>query len=96
MPLSFIWAVAETNFVSAEGLGASPCTFRVDRETLVANLGEGFTEYTVRVFPGSGEDGSGASVVIEQGFSVYVTEFHRFEPEEDWLFVEDGTYILPS
>ena len=83
-----------SDFVGADC--ASPCTFRVDRETLVANLGEGFTEYTVRVFPGSGEDGSGASVVIEQGFSVYVTEFHRFEPEEDWLFVEDGTYILPS
>lgn len=75
---------------------ASPCIFRVNKELLTANLGEDFQEYTVRVFPGSGADGMGASVVLEQGFSVYVTEFHRFEPDADWAFVEDGAYVVPS
>ena len=43
-----------------------------------------------------GADGMGASVVLEQGFSIYATEFHRFEPDADWRFVEDGPYPIPS
>lgn len=82
-----------SNFAGADC--ASPCVFRVDRETLVANLGEDFTQYMVRVFPGSGEDNP-ASVVVEQEFTIYATEFHRIEPDEDWLFVEDGAYPVDN
>ena len=83
-----------SNFVGADC--ASPCVFRANGTVMQEHLGMDFTEYTVRVFPGSGADGMGASVVLEQGFSIYATEFHRFEPDADWRFVEDGPYPIPS
>ncbi|MGB1586615.1 MAG: carboxypeptidase-like regulatory domain-containing protein [Thermoplasmatota archaeon] len=82
-----------TNFAGADC--TSPCVFRVSGELMEEFLGPDFQEYTIRVFPGSGADGMGASLVVEQGFSVYATEFHRFEPDADWLFVEDGAYPVP-
>lgn len=82
-----------SNFAGADS--GSPAIFQVNQTKLIDEMGDEFEEYTVRVFPGT-EGGSTVSVVVEQRFTVFTTNFYGFEPDEGWAFVVDGTHPVPS
>ena len=81
-----------SNFAGADS--ASPAIFQVGGEQMIEELGDDYTEYTARVFPGT-NNGEGVSVVLEQRFTVFATNFYGFEPDEGWSFVEDGPHPVP-
>lgn len=81
-----------SDFAGADS--ASPAIFQVGREQMIAELGDDYTEYTARVFPGT-NDGEGVSVVAEQRFTVFATNFYGFVPDEGWTFIEDGPHPVP-
>ncbi len=83
-----------SNFVGV--VGPSPLTLRVSGERIEQHYGEDMPSYLARVFPGAGSDVGQATVVVEQRFEIFVTNFYGFAPDEDWTFLEDGEHSVPS
>jgi len=72
----------------AAGEGQSPVVVRVNQSLLDQHLPPMEGELLLRVFPGY--DGSDASIVLQQRFSVFINVFYNHVPDPDWVFVEDG------
>ncbi len=82
-----------SNFVGTNG--PSPLNLRVSGSAIEEHYGEDMPSYLARVFPGAGSDVGSATVIVEQRFEIFVTNFYGFAPDEDWTFLEDGEHPLP-
>ncbi len=79
-----------SNFVGSDG--PSPRILPVAGSAIEEHYGPDFPSYTLRVFPGTSTE---ASIVVEQPFTIYVTHFYGFAPDENWAFVNDGEHVDP-
>lgn len=68
----------------------SPAVVNATAEEIVDAVGEDADKLIVRLFPGTGPDGTNPTVVVEQRYDVYVTYFYGFVPPPGWIFVVDG------
>lgn len=75
---------------------ASPAVVNATQEEIVEALGEDAEQLIVRLFPGTGPDGTNPTVVVEQRYDVYVTYFYGFVPPQGWIFVMDGACAGPE
>jgi hypothetical protein len=87
-----VYLSGTADFINAQG--TSPVTMKVPGDLIVKNLGN-VTTITERVFPG-GDDSNPATVITNQDFTIYNTQFHGFLPKDDWTFVKDGECISPD
>jgi hypothetical protein len=68
----------------------SPAVVNATQDEVVEAVGEEADKLIVRLFPGTGPDGTNPTVVVEQRYDVYVTYFYGFVPPPGWIFVVDG------
>ncbi len=72
--------------------GQSPQILKVDGEEMPPAHGEDYRSYLVRVFPGKSQP----TVVVEQRFEIFLTQFYDQVPTEDWSFIADGPWRDPT
>lgn len=76
--------------------GESPIFTRVNRTVLEESTIGGDCGIYYSVFAGDAVGPAGFSV--EQKFTWYITSFYGYtlDPEDEWMFVEDGSHVPPS
>lgn len=74
----------------------SPAVVNATTEEIVDALDEEAEQLIVRLFPGTGPDGTNPTVVVEQRYDVYVTYFYGFAPRAGWVFAADGYCATPA
>lgn len=72
--------------------GPSPQVLRVHGSEMPPAHGDDYRDYLVRVFPGKSQP----TVVFQQEFEIFLTQFYDQVPSEDWLFIEDGPWEDPG
>lgn len=68
----------------------SPAIVNATKDEIVEAVGEEADKLIVRLFPGTGPDGTNPTVVVEQRYDVYLTYFYGFVPRAGWAFAVDG------
>lgn len=80
--------------------GVSPLLVTATSDELAEARGDDTTDNPMRVFPPFLESGNPAqtavTIVVNQAFSVYLTQFYSFTPRDDWLFIVDGPCEKPA
>ena len=76
--------------------GTSPLIIQANGTEIQDALGDDANHTTVRLFPGGGPDGTNPTLVLNQRYEVYVTNFYGFVPREGWSIVVDGPCTTPE
>ncbi len=75
--------------------GGSPLRTRVGADVLEEhNVNPDDCGIYYSVFAG-GAQGTPAGISIQQPFTWFITEFHGFDPADDWWYLTDGDHPLP-
>ncbi len=72
--------------------GQSPQILKVAGEEMPPAHGEKYASYLVRVFPGKSQP----TLVVEQQFQIFLTQFYDQVPRDDWAFINDGPWQDPT
>lgn len=72
--------------------GPSPQILRVAGDEMPPAHGDDYRTYLVRVFPGKSQP----TLVVQQDFEIFLTQFYDQVPSEDWSFIEDGPWQDPT
>ncbi|MHB1261887.1 MAG: carboxypeptidase-like regulatory domain-containing protein [Thermoplasmatota archaeon] len=73
----------------------SPAVVNATQDEITEAVGDA-GKLIVRLFPGTGPDGTNPTVVVEQRYDVYVSYFYGFRPPAGWIFVIDGSCSGPD
>jgi hypothetical protein len=76
--------------------GSSPLIVNATAAEITDALTEDADKTIVRVFPGTGPDGTNPVLVLNQRYDIYVTHFYGFVPRAGWSFAVDGPCTTPE
>ena len=80
----------------ASAEGESPIRTRIGLDVLTEhNVNPDDCGIYYSVFAG-GAQGTPAGASIQQSFTWFITEFHGFDPDEDWWYTTMGEHPLPG
>jgi hypothetical protein len=76
--------------------GESPLTLNAQKSEIQEAAGDNAANVTVRLFPGTGPGGTNPTLVLNQQYDIYVTNFYGFVPRDGWTLAADGACNDPD